>query len=131
MKQFSLPMYRVSLILCLISLLLVVARTSEAANYWYLCNAPTHIGLFTNRVHVFCTSTTPISGAPPLNAAIFWFAVPTSLDSAAASRFMSLWQTSVLSAKPIWLELDPNDTSGTTFGCGTADCRRVIGTEMR
>jgi hypothetical protein len=131
MKRSSFSKQRVSLIVCLISMLLAVAGTTEAANHWYQCNPPTHIGLFNDRLHVFCTTTTPIAGAPALNPAIAWFAVPTSPDSAAASRFMSLWQTSVLSLKPIWLFLDPSDTSGTTFGCAAADCRRVIGTEMR
>jgi hypothetical protein len=101
------------------------------AVYWYQCNGPNHIGLFTNRIHIYCTSTTPVSNAPALNSAIFWFAVPTSPDSAAASRFMSLLQTSVITAKPIWLEVNPSDTSGTSFGCGAADCRHIYAVEMR
>lgn len=107
------------------------AVEAPEASYWYQCNAPNHIGLFSNRVHVFCQSTTPVGSAPALDAGIFWFAVPTAPDSAAASRFMSLLQTSVITAKPIWLQVVPNDTSGTSFGCGANDCRRIYAMEMR
>jgi len=103
---------------------------ATTALYWYQCNATNHIGLFTDRVHIFCTSTTPIAGAPAIDG-IFWFAFPTSPDSAAASRFMSLLQTSVITAKPVWLQVDPNDTSGSSFGCGAVNCRRFYGMEMR
>jgi hypothetical protein len=145
MKRFlSLSTLRLAFEILLVIALLMVAlpntitthasaqQEPEAptALYWYQCNATNHVGLFTNRVHVFCTTTTPVQGAPALNG-IYWFAFPTSPDSAAASRFMSLLQTSVIAAKPIWLEVDPNDTSGTTFGCGAADCRRIYGMEMR
>jgi hypothetical protein len=108
------------------------AQAPEApeAVYWYQCNAPNHVAVFTDRVHVYCTSTTPVSGAPALTG-ISWFAVPTSPDSAAASRFMSLLQTSVIAARPFWLEVNPTDTSGTSFGCAAADCRRMYGMEMR
>ena len=106
------------------------APEAPAAVYWYQCNATNHVGLFTNRVHIYCASTTSVSGGPALTG-ISWFAFPTSPDSAAASRFMSLLQTSVLAAKPIWVEVDPNDTSGASFGCGASDCRRIYGMEMR
>jgi hypothetical protein len=108
------------------------AQAPEApeAVYWYQCNAPNHVAVFTDRVHVYCTSTTPVSGAPALSG-ISWFAVPTAPDSAAASRFMSLLQTSVITGKAIWLEANPTDTSGTSFGCAAADCRRMYGMEMR
>ena len=98
--------------------------------YWYVCNGPNHVGLFTNRVHIYCASTTPVQNAPALTG-ISWFAVPTAPDSAMASRFMSLLQTSVIASKPIWLEVNPSDTSGTSFGCSAADCRRIYGMEMR
>ena len=98
---------------------------------WYVCNSPNHVGLFTNRVHIYCTTTTPVGSATALSSAIHWFAVPTAPDSAMASRFMSLLQTSVITAKPVWVQADPNDTSGTSFGCSAADCRRMYGMEMR
>ena len=103
-----------------------------ASTYWYVCNGPNHVAVFMERVHIYCTSTTVVvGGTPALDPAIFWFAIPTSPDSAAASRFLSLFQTSVITAKPIWLEVDPTDTSGNSFGCGAANCRRIYGMEMR
>ena len=109
------------------------SEAPEAPNavYWYQCNPTNHVAVFTNRVHVYCQSTTPVSGAPALSAAIHWFAVSTTPDSAAASRFMSLLQTSVITAKPIWIMTDPSDTSGSSFGCSSSDCRRIYGMEMR
>jgi hypothetical protein len=103
---------------------------APTAIYWYQCNGPTHVGLFTDRVHIYCTTTTPISGAPALNG-ILWFAFPTGPDSAEASRFMSIMQSSHITGETVWVEVDPNDTSGTTFGCGATNCRRIYGIELR
>jgi len=108
----------------------VSAPDEPTAFYWYQCNAPNHVAVFTNRVHVYCSSTTPISGAPTLSG-IYWFAVPTSPDSASASRFMSLLQTAMITGKPIWVEVNPSDTSGSSFGCGASNCRNIVGMEMR
>lgn len=108
------------------------AQVPEApeALYWYVCNPTNHIGLFTGRVHIYCQSTTPIAGAPALSG-IYWFAVPTAPDSAAASRFMSLLQTAVITSRPVWVQANPTDTSGSSFGCAASDCRRIYGMEMR
>jgi hypothetical protein len=131
-------------VLLFITLLLVIIPKNTATNaaspevaaapdatYWYVCNATNHVAVFLDRVHIFCASTTPVAGAPSLDAGITWFAIPTGPDSAAASRFLSLLQTAVITAKPVWVELDPNDTSGSSFGCGAANCRRIYGVEMR
>jgi len=146
MKRFiSLSTLRMSLEILLVGALLMVSVPGAAINhataqqepeaptalYWYQCNAINHIGLFIQRLHIFCQTTTPIAGAPALDPAITWFAFPTMPDSAAASRFMSLLQTSVITVRTIWLNLDPNDTSGSSFGCGGANCRRIYGMEMR
>jgi len=103
------------------------------AIYWYQCNAPAtmHVGLFSNRIHVYCASTTPVSTAPALSASIHWFAVPTAPDSAEASRYLSLFQSSAISGRTLWVELNPTDTSGSSFGCGSGDCRRIVGAELR
>ena len=109
------------------------APEAPDANYWYQCNSPSveHVAVFTDRVHIWCNSTTPISGAPALSTSIHWFAVPTALDSAQASRYLSLFQTSTVSGRYVWLYLNPADTSGTSFGCGAGDCRRIVGAELR
>ncbi len=110
----------------------VAAQEAPDALYWYQCNSPSveHVAVFTNRVHVWCQTTTPVGGAPALSG-ISWFAFPTSPDSAAASRFLSLFQSSAISGRYVWLEVDPNNTSGSTFGCGSSDCRRIFGAELR
>lgn len=134
----------VEVILVIVALIFTLSRSipTEAAAppalaapdaiYWYQCNTPTtmHVGLFSNRVHVYCTTTTPIAGAPAIDG-IFWFTVPTAPDSAAASRYLSLFQSATISGRYLWVELDPNDTSGTSFGCGSSNCRRIVGAELR
>jgi hypothetical protein len=105
-------------------------QLAPTAIYWYQCNPPTHVAVFTNRVHIWCSSTTPVAGAPAIPA-ISWFAFPTSPDSAGASRFLSILQSTRLIDGYVWLELDPNDTSGTAFGCAEANCRRIVGAELR
>ena len=108
------------------------AQEAPDALYWYQCNSPNveHVAVFTDRVHVWCQSTTAVGGAPALSG-IYWFAFPTSPDSAGASRFLSLFQTSAISGRYVWLEVNPTDTSGSSFGCGSGDCRRVFGAELR
>jgi hypothetical protein len=110
------------------------AQASDApeALYWYQCNTPTsqHVAVFTNRVHIWCPTTTPVASAPALSG-IYWFAFPTSPDSAAASRFMSLMQSAILASRTVWVEANPTDTSGTSFGCAADNCRRIYGLEIR
>jgi hypothetical protein len=105
-------------------------QVAPTAKNWYQCNPPTHVAVFTNRVHIFCTSTTPVGGAPVLTG-ISWFAFPTAPDSAAASRFLSVLQSTRIIDGYVWLEVDPNDTSGTAFGCAAGDCRRIYAAELR
>ena len=147
MKRFlSLSSMRLAFEVILISMLLVAAVSQsintraaspgapEAPNaqYWYICNPPNHVAVFLDRVHVFCTTTSiVVGGTPALDSNIFWFAFPTAPDSASASRFMSLLQTSLITGRSIWLLVDPNDTSGSVFGCGGANCRRIYAVEMR
>jgi hypothetical protein len=98
---------------------------APAASAWYTCVNPDQVAVFLNRVHVHCGSTNPTI------AGVTWFAVPTAPDSAAASRFMSLFQSAMITGRPLLLWLDPADLTGGTFGCGTGDCRRITGAEMQ
>lgn len=79
------------------------------------------VGVFIQRVHVRCTTTVNIGGN-----IIAWWAYPTS-DSAGASRFLSLFETAKATGSTLTLYYDPNDLTGSTFGCGTTDCRRIWG----
>ena len=144
-RFFTLSTVRTSVEILLVIVLLMVtlpnAITTNAsaqqepeaptAYYWYQCNPATHVGLFTNRIHIYCSTTTAVGGAPALNPSIHWFAYPTNPDSAEASRFMSIMQSSHITGTTVWVYLDPNDTSGTSFGCGSGDCRRINGIELR
>lgn len=102
----------------------VLAPENPAATNWYLCVTPDQVAVFGNRVHVHCASTNPTI------AGIGWFAVPTSPDSATASRYLSLFQSAMIANKPLYLFLDPSDISGGSFGCNPGDCRRIVGAEI-
>lgn len=105
----------------------------QASYYWYQCDTPTtaHVAVFKNRIHIYCPSTTAISGAPALDTLIHWFAFPSSPDSALASRYLSIFETAVISGKNVWLQLDPTDTSGSSYGCLSSDCRQISAAELR
>lgn len=79
------------------------------------------VGVFIQRVHVRCTTTVNIGGN-----IIAWWAYPTS-DSAGASRFLSLFETAKATGSTLTLYYDANDLTGSTFGCGNTDCRRIWG----
>ncbi|MGE5123842.1 MAG: hypothetical protein ACM3H7_04945 [Acidobacteriaceae bacterium] len=140
----SLPAFRLVFEILLIVGLLTVAlpgsiRTQAVAQqepdstdalYWYQCNLSNHVAVFTTRVHIWCQSTTPVGGAPALTG-ISWFAFPTSPDSAGASRIFSILQSAKVTGGVVWVWVNPADTSGTSFGCGASDCRRIYGVELR
>ncbi len=102
------------------------------ALYWYRCDtsASAHVAVFKNRIHINCPATTSINGGPDLTN-IYWFAFPSSPDSALASRYLSIFETAVISGKNLWLQLDPNDTSGSSYGCSSSDCRQISAAELR
>jgi hypothetical protein len=95
------------------------ARAAVSASY-FACT-PNQVGVFTNRVHVRCTTSVNISGN-----LIYYWAYPTS-DSAGASRFLSLFETAKATGTTVTVFYDPNDLTGSTFSCGNSDCRRIWG----
>jgi len=104
----------------------------QASYYWYRCDtsATAHVAVFNNRIHINCPATTAVNGGPALTN-IYWFAFPSSPDSALASRYLSIFETAVISGKNIWLQLDPLDTSGSSYGCSITDCRQISAAELR
>jgi hypothetical protein len=98
------------------------AGAPAAPSVFYQCT-PDNVAAFTNRVHVHCTV--------PYNGAIYWFAFCSTKDSATASRMLSVFTTAKALNGHIGLYFDPNDTSGTSCGCGSGDCRVVTGAEVR
>ncbi len=79
------------------------------------------VGVFIERVHVRCT-TSVVIGANT----IWWWSYPNS-DSATASRFLSLFETAKATGTTVTVFYDPNDLTGSTFGCYNSDCRRIWG----
>ncbi len=95
--------------------------SARAAGVWSDC-VPVLTGSFANRIHVKCAAS--------VGGGIRWFAADTT-KADFANRFMSLVNTALVSGKTLSVYYDPADTSGTAFGCEAADCRRVIGINMR
>ena len=99
------------------------ARTAHAqvsATAAFVCT-PFDVGVFIQRVHVRCTVAANVGGN-----LVSWWAYPTS-DSAGASRFLSLFETAKATGTNITIYYDPADLTGSTFGCGNSDCRRIWG----
>ena len=69
------------------------------------------------RIHVRCAQAT--------SAGIVFFAVATA-NSAHAARILSSLLLAHTAGKTIVVEFDPNDTTGTAFGCSAHDCRRLL-----
>jgi hypothetical protein len=76
-----------------------------------------------SRIHIQCdiasTSTPPIT----------YFALPnvTSDDVQRANQAIAVASTAQTSGKSIGILFDDVDTSGTTFGCGANNCRKIQG----
>lgn len=96
------------------------AHAQVGAASSFVCT-PADVGVFIQRVHVRCTVTVNVGG----NLVAYW-AYPAS-DSAGASRFLSLFETAKATGTNITIYYDPADLSGSTFGCGNSDCRRIWG----
>jgi len=95
------------------------AKNTEAVQDTTICS-PVNVGVFSNRVHVRCT--TAVNG-------ILYFAVATS-DANAAARALATFSTAIAAGHDVRIYFDPADTSGTAFGCAAGDCRRATGIEL-
>ena len=85
--------------------------------------APVTVAVFTNRVHVSCNPLAPGN--------IAYFAYCSTTDSATASRFLSTFTAAKALGKNINIYYNPNDTSGTTCGCLSGNCRVLTGAEIQ
>jgi hypothetical protein len=112
----------------LVAVLLLASSTPTQASApaapaaFYQCTAD-NVAAFTNRVHLHCTVA--------YNTNIYYFAYCSTNDSATASRMLSVFLAAKAVGGHIGLYFDPNDTSGTSCGCGSSDCRVVTGAEVR
>lgn len=76
---------------------------------------PIRVAVFNNRVHVRCS--TPVNG-------IVYFAASTQNQNR-VSRQLALMSMALASGRPLAIEYDPADTSGTAIGCLASDCRLI------
>ena len=81
---------------------------------WYACK-PESIFAAYLRVHVKCSN--PING-------IQIFAASTDASDQ-STRFLTLMSQARGSGKDVHVFYDPDDTSGTSFGCKAEDCRKI------
>lgn len=100
------------------------ANPPQAVLTTHTCT-PTGIGVFSNRIHVRCST----GGAP--SAAITYFAYCTASDSALAARYLSTMTAAKATGKNLVVYYDSTNLSGSSCGCSTGDCRVFTGLEMQ
>ncbi len=112
-----LPVARGWLALVICALLTLGSATgSSAASTFYTCKS-VNVSSFAERIHVRCDKAAA--------GGIVYFAIATA-NSAHAARILSVLMTAHLTGRNLSVEYDPNDTSGTAFGCQAHDCRRLL-----
>ncbi len=82
---------------------------------WTSCT-PINVTAFNIRIHVECAAA--VGG-------IRFFAASTD-NPAHAARILSALSTAHVAGRTLDILYDPDDTSGTEFGCAEADCRTII-----
>jgi len=75
--------------------------------------------VFGNRVHCQCTTTTADGSAK-----IRYFAVPTT-DAKLADRLLTIGTTALVAGRRFIAGYNSGDTSGSSFGCNSNDCRKL------
>ncbi|MFN8492234.1 MAG: hypothetical protein U0350_31835 [Caldilineaceae bacterium] len=95
------------------------AIPNQSKTVFIVCH-PARIATFAERIHVLC--------AQPVNG-ISFFAVST-LDGRYSARVLSVLLTAFATGKDLNIEYDPDDTSGSSFGCGADDCRKLLMAEV-
>lgn len=78
---------------------------------------PSNLAVYDTRVHVKCVES--VGG-------IQWFAISTA-DSAKAARVLSIINSAMVTGRPLFINYNPTDTSGDSFGCQASDCRIITG----
>lgn len=113
---------KLTLALILVGLAAVVAATlpsgpaaSAATQVFHECKS-VNVYVFPERIHVRCDKA---------KNNIIYFAVSTA-NSAHAARVLSVLVTAHAAGRTIAVVFDPNDTTGTQFGCAANDCRRLL-----
>ena len=99
----------------------VSAATPSAPADIFNCT-PSTVAAFTDRVHVSCN---------PADGSIVYFAYCSTKDSATANRFLSVFTTAKALGEGVNMYFNPSDTSGTSCGCQSSNCRVITGAEVR
>ena len=94
-------------------------ETTEALT-WVNCT-PTRVASYTSRIHVRCASAV---------AGILYFAQSTA-NANDVARSLSLASTALVTGRDLNILYNPDDTSGTTIGCGATDCRLFTAIELK
>ena len=96
--------------------LLSVAMPARASEFDYDC-VPVEVAVFSSRVHMRCQT--------PVAFYIWFFALPTSDPQ--ADRLLSLASTAMaIPGAKVSVHFEGTDTSGTSYGCGSSDCRKPM-----
>jgi hypothetical protein len=95
-------------------------RTAVADQIWVSCK-PVEAATYLERIHVKCAS--------PIDSRFWYFAAPTT-DARFAARVLSVIEGAQLGDKFLLVLIDPNDESGTAFGCLAAKSRRFAAITM-
>jgi len=116
----------ITILIAVITILLVASNPAQASSPstptdYFVCT-PQQVGVFTQRVHVRCAPSAPNN--------ISYFASCYASDSATASRFLSIFTTAKVTGKNVAIYYTASDTSGTSCGCGSSDCRVIWGAEV-
>lgn len=102
---------RVAMVLaCLGFLAPSAARAAEEA---VACD-PVAVAVFSSRIHVRCAAS--------VGGGIFYFAHSTQ-NAADVQRLLTVLTAAQVAGRSLLIWTDLADTSGTSIGCGAADCR--------
>jgi hypothetical protein len=103
-------------ILTFAAIMFVGSRVAEAATF--SCTLK-DVVVYSNRIHCQCTTTTPDGSSN-----IRYFAVSTA-DAKLADRLMTICTTILISGRRFIAGYTSGDVSGSSFGCGSSDCRKL------
>lgn len=117
-----------ALILVFLAAILLLTATSpsqasspNSPTDYFIC-VPQQVGTFSNRVHVRCD--------PSATGNISYFAVCSTTNPNYAARALSIFTTAKVTGKNVAIYYNPSDTSGTSCGCSSTDCRVITGAEV-
>lgn len=98
------------------------ADSAMAGNIWIDCT-PSQASAYSVRAGVKCTTLFDDGDGNGVNT-IQYFAVDTT-DEQFSNRVSAMLLASVTSNKVVRVLYDPQDTSGSSYGCDPSNCRRL------